>query len=223
MTDNFIGPAAFAVSVGAEAAGIFTGDPPARDAVLVVNNTSGTRVFFSDSADESRLFPAAPGLPITLPFKAGQVYAFATSTTEEVVEEAEIEVRAVTVDSALARSMEIYLAGLAQNVAAMVPTTCGADDPVLQVEAIRETDLLGLNAPVVNIHQFDISGRNLEVRSSAGTAFDWIAATAIAGERLVRVEFEDIPRGSTSFFVVAIADDDETDVLGLFRGTVKGT
>ena len=222
MTENITGTVVTATVTGTRA-GIFAGTPPTRDALLVTNNTLGSIVFLNDVDADSRQFPVRAGETREIPFRSGQVYAFATATTEEELEEADIEVRAITVDSALARDVSTTLAGFAQYVATSIRSTCGEDDLVLEVEAIRKTDLTGVNARYAGIAPIDIDGRSLVVRSAAGTAvYDWITATKIDGEPVVKVEFEDIPRGATSFAVVAILDSDPTDVLGLFRGSVRG-
>jgi hypothetical protein len=223
MSENYTGPPPFVAWVTEDVAGIFGAEIPARDLVLITNNTAGSVVFVSDTDVGSRAHPVRAGETFKAPFKAGELYAFINSTIEgEEVFGAEIEVRPVFVDSALARSVSEDLSGLVPAMATTIPEACGGDDLKIDAEIIRGTDLLGLNAPPVNIRAFDVSGRTLEARftqPAGGTLV--ITPVLVPNQRIVRVEIQNADRPVT-FAIVAVLDSDPTDVLGLFRGRVRG-
>lgn len=223
MTEKHTGAAPLTVAVGEDRAPIF--DPnaiPGRDALRVVNNTVGTRVYMFSLDQPSRLFALVPGVPDVLPFGSGQVYAYARSTTDEgeALESASVEVWPFFVDSPLSQAIVSSLTWLHPIVAAQVRPQCG-NGHAFEMKIVKGTDMSGPAAPLVNVVGLDFADRELQVRVTrpGGGALPIATATQIISGQLVRVEMEAVPEFLTILDVVAVDGGEE---IALFRGTVRG-
>lgn len=228
MTENYTGTSAD-VTVNATSTALLASPLTAHDAILVTNQTEGTVVWCDDNTGvaSGSPWPVRYGETVELPF-TGQAYALARATTDagEALNGATVEVRPITVDSPLQRSLWSQIAVLISSLISKVRVAT-PDDLAFERDVVRETDLTVANGGAFEVFTgpvADITGRTLEVRQARrpGNVIDWIDATAVnAGEwnQAIRIELTDMPAGTYDVDVVAVLGSDEIAVV---RGRLRG-
>jgi hypothetical protein len=199
-----------------------------RDAVLVTNLTPGTVIFADATESITRQFPIRAGETVVLPFREGQVYAYAAATTAdgEALDGADLEVRPVTLDSALERGLAMSNATLTSTILSRVGAASAASPgyafDIILVPGTDYTVAIG-NAFRVPFAQFDVSGMTLEPRKAGTTTvLEWLTLSledaGVAGRQTLVIEAEDAPVGVYLVDVVAVSGSVDRATL---RGRIR--
>jgi hypothetical protein len=199
-----------------------------RDAVLATNLSPGTVVFADATESITRQFPIRAGETVVLPFRAGQVYAYAAATTSagEDLNGADLEVRPVTLDSALERGLAMSNATLTSTILSRLGTTSAASPSYafdLQIVPGTDYTVALTNAFRVSFAQFDVAGMTLEARKSGTTSvLGWLSLSlddaGVAGRQTLVIEAEDAPVGVYLVDVVAVSGSVDRATL---RGRIR--
>ncbi|MGV3619128.1 MAG: hypothetical protein ACO1SV_27695 [Fimbriimonas sp.] len=229
MTEDLDGASA-PVAVSGTATPLLIDPDAPHDAILAMNQTEGTVVWFDDvdTVASGSLWSARFGERVELPF-TGQAWGRAYATTEagEALGGATVSVRPVVVSSSLLRGLLTYFSRLV-TILRGVPlpkSACGTASYAFDICAFKGTSLNVANEGEVEVltNALDLTGRTIAARNSEGETLDFVHATAVdAGEwdQRVRIEIASMP--DSRAYQVHIVAIEGSDVREIMRGRVRG-